>query len=80
MLRLNENIEEQTTPQEEIIDDRNYLTSVEVSSWIDNDQIISVNASNNISQSMGGLTAESFKDMLKEAVKEYMEEMKNAAS
>lgn len=80
MLRLNENIEEQTTPQEEIIDDRNYLTSVEVRSFIDDDQIISVDASNNISQSIYGLTAESFKDMLKEAVKDYMEEMKNAAS
>lgn len=80
MLRLNENIEEQTTPQEEL-DTSDYLTRADVSGLIAEQEDNAVSITNDIISSIDSLSnPTSFKQMIEEAVKNYMEEMKNATS
>ena len=80
MLHLNENIEEQTTPQEEL-DTGDYLTRADVSALVDEQEDNTVSITNDIISSIDSLSnPTSFKQMIEEAVKKYMEEMKNATS
>ena len=79
MLHLNENIEEQYPSQEEVITD--YLTRADVSALVDEQEDNTVSITNDIISSIDSLSnPTSFKQMIEEAVKKYMEEMKNAAS
>ena len=79
MLHLNENIEEQYPSQEEVITD--YLTRADVSVLVDEQEDNAVSITNDIISSIDSLSnPTSFKQMIEEAVKKYMEEMKNAAS
>ena len=83
MLRLNENIEEQTTPQEEL-DTGDYLTRADVSVLVDEQSIMDASVAtvtNDITSAINSLgNSISFKEMVEEAVKNYLEEMKNATS
>lgn len=81
MLHLNENIEEQYPSQEEVITDTDYLTRADVSALVDEQEDNAVSITNDIISSIDSLSnPTSFKRMIEEAVKKYMEEMKNAAS
>ena len=81
MLHLNENIEEQYPSQEEVITDTDYLTRADVSALVDEQEDNAVSITNDIISSIDSLSnPTSFKQMIEEAVKKYMEEMKNAAS
>ena len=83
MLRLNENIEEQTTPQEEL-DAGDYLTRADVSVLVDEQSRMDASiatVTNDITSAINSLgNSISFKEMVEEAVKNYLEEMKNATS
>ena len=83
MLHLNENIENQRPPQEEL-DTSDYLTLADVNLFVDEqkDNVASITtATDDIISSIDSLsTHTSFKEMIEEAVKNYLNEMKNAAS